>query len=62
MTQINVNDKINNKILSIEAKTGKTINERERKLATEMFMSGFLFAVQYFNEKGGDLSGYSNDG
>ena len=50
---VNVNDKINDKIAQIEQRNRRMFTEKEKSIAFEMFMSGFLFASQWYgNELG----------
>nr|CAI9751386.1 hypothetical protein DGKKSRWO_DGKKSRWO_CDS_0095 [uncultured phage]CAI9752272.1 hypothetical protein CVNMHQAP_CVNMHQAP_CDS_0095 [uncultured phage] len=44
---VNVNDKIEDKINQIEQRRRIKLTEKERKIAFEMFMSGFLFSQQW---------------
>ena len=44
---VNVNDKINDKIAYIEQRNRRKFTPKERKIAYEMFMSGFLFSSQW---------------
>lgn len=44
---VNVNDKIEDKIAQIEQRNRRLFTPKERKIAYEMFMSGFLFSQQW---------------
>lgn len=48
---VNVNDKINDKIAQIEQRNSKMFTEKEKSIAFEMFMSGFLFASQWYGNE-----------
>lgn len=40
---VNLNDKIEDKIAQIEQKNRRFFTEKERRIAYEMFLSGFFF-------------------
>lgn len=44
---VNLNDKIEDKIAQIEQKNHRFFTEKERKIAYEMFLSGFFFSQQW---------------
>lgn len=44
---VDLNSKVNNKIAQIEQRNRKLFTEREKKIAFEMFLSGFLFSQQW---------------
>lgn len=44
---VNLNDKIEDKIAQIEQKNRRFFTEKERKIAYEMFLSGFFFSQQW---------------
>lgn len=44
---VNLNDKIKDKIAQIEQKNRRFFTEKERKIAYEMFLSGFFFSQQW---------------
>lgn len=44
---VNLNDKIEDKIAQIEQKNCRFFTEKERKIAYEMFLSGFFFSQQW---------------
>lgn len=48
---VNVNDKINDKISRIEQRTRRKFTHKERKIAYEMFLSGFLFSSQWYGDE-----------
>ena len=48
---VNINDKINDKIAYIEQKNRRKFTEKEKTIAYEMFMSGFLFAAQWYGNE-----------
>ena len=48
---VNVNDKINDKIAQIEQRNRRMFTEKEKSIAFEMFMSGFLFASQWYGNE-----------
>ena len=55
MMQINeyvdVESKIADKIMQIENRQRKQLTDAEKKIAHELFMSGFLFGVQWCDNK-----------
>lgn len=44
---VNLNDKIEDKIAQIEQKNHRFFTGKERKIAYEMFLSGFFFSQQW---------------
>lgn len=44
---VDLNSKVNDKIAQIEQRNRKLFTEREKKIAFEMFLSGFLFSQQW---------------
>lgn len=44
---VNVNSKIKDKIAQIENRTHRLFTPKEKRIATEMFLSGFLFSQQW---------------
>jgi hypothetical protein len=44
---VNLNDKIEDKIAQIEQKNRRFFTEKERRIAYEMFLSGFFFSQQW---------------
>ena len=44
---VNLNSKIDDKIAQIEQKNRRLFTGKERKIAYEMFLSGFLFSQQW---------------
>ena len=44
---VDLNSKVNDKIAQIEQKNRRLFTEREKKIAFEMFLSGFLFSQQW---------------
>ena len=44
---VDLNSKVNDKIAQIEQKNHRLFTEREKKIAFEMFLSGFLFSQQW---------------
>ena len=46
---VNVDTKIEDKIAQIEQSRCRKFNDDENKIAREMFMSGFLFGVQWMD-------------
>lgn len=44
---VNLNNKIEDKIAQIEQKNRRFLTEKERKIAYEMFLSGFFFSQQW---------------
>ena len=48
---VNVSDKIDDKIAQIEQKNRRLFTPKERKIAYEMFLSGFFFGQQWNGEE-----------
>lgn len=44
---VDLNSKVNDKIAQIEQRNRRLFTEREKKIAFEMFLSGFLFSQQW---------------
>lgn len=44
---VDVNSKIKDKIAQIENRTHRLFTSKEKRIATEMFLSGFLFSQQW---------------
>lgn len=44
---VDLNSKIEDKISQIENRNRRLFTEKEKKIATEMFLSGFLFSQQW---------------
>lgn len=44
---VDLNSKVNDKIAQIEQRNRRFFTEREKKIAFEMFLSGFLFSQQW---------------
>lgn len=48
---VDLNGKVNDKIAQIEQRNRRLFTEREKKIAFEMFLSGFLFSQQWNGEE-----------
>lgn len=48
---VNVSDKIDDKIAQIEQRNRRLFTPKERKIAYEMFLSGFFFGQQWNGEE-----------
>lgn len=48
---VNVSDKIDDKITQIEQRNRRLFTPKERKIAYEMFLSGFFFSQQWNGEE-----------
>ena len=44
---VDLNSKVNDKIAQIEQRNRRLFTEREKKIAFEIFLSGFLFSQQW---------------
>ena len=48
---VDVTSKINDKIMQIETRNRRKFTGQEKDIAYEMFMSGFLFASQWYGNE-----------
>lgn len=48
---VDLNSKVNDKIAQIEQRNRRLFTEREKKIAFEMFLSGFFFSQQWNGEE-----------